>query len=457
MTTKEPRVSAKDRLVGVATDVFAEVGFEQASIQEIARRAGVSKAKVFYHFDGKEVLYAEAVRGALEPLLEALEAAADVAFWEDFEAGLERAFAFGMGQPQAAALVRDLYRRGTDTAVVAQMTDRARTAIAARLTIGRKVGAVRTDLPVSALAEALVGALMQIDRWLASQPEDFVATSGVTAASLAAFAGDALRQRTPAQISAQVAYAVDDVSPETNPQFDGIETDVRTVTFHNERLASGEGDFWSKGFELIDAPHAFQRPPDEVEATSAYTEIETALRNRLGAKLVRVFDHTLRNTERQPGQRPPIRAVHADYDREAGVRRLQDILSLEEAERHEGARVVIANIWQSVAGIVHSMPLGFIDISSVADADFIPITVRYPQRVGRVGFYRPNPDHHWSWFPFLRQDEALLFKTYDSAQDGVHWSCPHATFDAPNSPPEAGRARSSIEFRVLLTFDGTRN
>lgn len=44
--------------MGVARAVFAERGYEAASVEEIADRAGVSKPVLYDHFGGKENLYA---------------------------------------------------------------------------------------------------------------------------------------------------------------------------------------------------------------------------------------------------------------------------------------------------------------------------------------------------------------------------------------------------------------
>jgi len=51
----------REQLVGVACSLFAEKGYEAASIEEIAERAGVSKPVVYQHFGGKEGLYAVVV------------------------------------------------------------------------------------------------------------------------------------------------------------------------------------------------------------------------------------------------------------------------------------------------------------------------------------------------------------------------------------------------------------
>jgi AcrR family transcriptional regulator len=87
-----PPRSRKETILEVATSLFAERGYEGASMNDVAERAGMRKASLFYHFASKEALY-EAVldrllakiAGALAevyaregPFAERLDAAADV-------------------------------------------------------------------------------------------------------------------------------------------------------------------------------------------------------------------------------------------------------------------------------------------------------------------------------------------------------------------------------------------
>jgi AcrR family transcriptional regulator len=71
------RMTASERrtqLVGVAKEVFAEFGYDGASIEEIASRAKVSKPIVYEHFGGKEGLYAVVVDRETARLLEMITA-----------------------------------------------------------------------------------------------------------------------------------------------------------------------------------------------------------------------------------------------------------------------------------------------------------------------------------------------------------------------------------------------
>ncbi|MDR1441162.1 MAG: TetR/AcrR family transcriptional regulator [Bifidobacteriaceae bacterium] len=68
----------REQLVSVARSVFAEKGFEPASVEEIASRAEVSKPVVYEHFGGKEGIYAVVVDREVQELSDRLTAALSV-------------------------------------------------------------------------------------------------------------------------------------------------------------------------------------------------------------------------------------------------------------------------------------------------------------------------------------------------------------------------------------------
>ena len=71
MTSAERR----EQLIEIARRLFAERGFDGASVEEIAARAEVSKPVVYEHFGGKEGLYAVVVDREVRQLLDMMRAA----------------------------------------------------------------------------------------------------------------------------------------------------------------------------------------------------------------------------------------------------------------------------------------------------------------------------------------------------------------------------------------------
>ncbi len=63
----------REQLIAIARSVFAERGFDGASVEEIAARAEVSKPVVYEHFGGKEGLYAVVVDREVRCLLSMMQ------------------------------------------------------------------------------------------------------------------------------------------------------------------------------------------------------------------------------------------------------------------------------------------------------------------------------------------------------------------------------------------------
>ncbi len=67
------QLKRRDQLVACAIDATFELGFQRSSVAEIARRAGVSKGVVTYHFPAKEELIRAVVADVLTSMVEFLE------------------------------------------------------------------------------------------------------------------------------------------------------------------------------------------------------------------------------------------------------------------------------------------------------------------------------------------------------------------------------------------------
>ena len=73
-TEKEGRKAAtQERILRASMELFTARGFEQTSISQIAAKAGVSRATIFWHFGNKATLFQETCRHFLVPFRLSLE------------------------------------------------------------------------------------------------------------------------------------------------------------------------------------------------------------------------------------------------------------------------------------------------------------------------------------------------------------------------------------------------
>ncbi|MGH7507118.1 MAG: TetR/AcrR family transcriptional regulator [Longimicrobiales bacterium] len=82
--------TTRERIVATARRVFAERGYDGASIREITAGAEVNLGAVTYHFGSKHALYEAVLEDAFQPLVERMAAAPAPAPDESMLDGIER-------------------------------------------------------------------------------------------------------------------------------------------------------------------------------------------------------------------------------------------------------------------------------------------------------------------------------------------------------------------------------
>jgi AcrR family transcriptional regulator len=71
--------ATREQLIAVATDLFAQRGYERTSIEAVLEGAGVSRGSLYHHFKGKDALFEAVVESVHARVGEAtLDAAAEV-------------------------------------------------------------------------------------------------------------------------------------------------------------------------------------------------------------------------------------------------------------------------------------------------------------------------------------------------------------------------------------------
>lgn len=76
LTRERRRQQTRDVLIAAATEVFAQRGFEGASLEEIADTAGFTRGAIYKHFDDKEDLFFAVTDGVNALVIETFRALA---------------------------------------------------------------------------------------------------------------------------------------------------------------------------------------------------------------------------------------------------------------------------------------------------------------------------------------------------------------------------------------------
>lgn len=231
-----------------------------------------------------------------------------------------------------------------------------------------------------------------------------------------------------------------------------------TVTVSNARLLNDGGSLDKEGFVLGRMQTNVSDFYSDGEIEDIYeNEIKDLVKKHTGCREVEIFDHTRRSSSVEVQKKKMIREaasiIHNDYTARSGPVRLKDHYpdNPEIAEDLLSRRFAIVNVWRSIKGIVQNAHIAFCDASSSSETDFIPVERIAKERIGEIQLATYNKNHRWYYYPHMTMDEALLFKTYDSEEDGRARFTVHTAIDDPEAN-ENTPARESIETRCFVFF-----
>ena len=156
-----------DSLTDIALRVFAEKGYDGASMDDVARAAGITKASIYHHVTRKEALLERGLRRALDALFAILD---------------EPEAATGSAVDRLRAIVRRvtevslallpeltvLFRVRGETAMQQEALERRRAFdrhVAALIEAAQREGTVRADLDARLTARLIFGMSNSIVEW----------------------------------------------------------------------------------------------------------------------------------------------------------------------------------------------------------------------------------------------------------------------------------------------------
>ncbi|WP_028662236.1 TetR/AcrR family transcriptional regulator [Saccharomonospora iraqiensis] len=167
-----PRAERERQMVEVAEQVFAELGYAAASMDEIAERVGVSKPMLYEYFHSKEGLLLACIQSARGELREVTErAVVGATTAEDaLRRGLSAFFGFVRRRRQAWSLLRnEMALAGTSAADELEATRRQQTDLIAGVLGGYL--AVSDPSRAQASAEFVVGGCERLAIWCEQDDE----------------------------------------------------------------------------------------------------------------------------------------------------------------------------------------------------------------------------------------------------------------------------------------------
>jgi AcrR family transcriptional regulator len=180
-TPTRRRLTAEERRTGIldaALAAFSRSGYHTASIDDIAKEAGVSKALIYEHFASKQELYADLIARTARELNQRLAASlVDVEVESSvvrLATGLEAFFAFVEERRDAW---RMLFRDAADpetAAVLDRMLDQVTVEVTALIALdpgARALNAQDNEFALRLLGEMLVGGVQSMANWWADHPE----------------------------------------------------------------------------------------------------------------------------------------------------------------------------------------------------------------------------------------------------------------------------------------------
>lgn len=207
-----------------------------------------------------------------------------------------------------------------------------------------------------------------------------------------------------------------------------------------------------EGFVLKRCATAVSNFYDPAQVRSLYyPEIEQMVKEATGAARVVAFEHDVRCAPKAQqgisGARAPVKVVHDDYTHKSSPDRVRLYLP-EQAARLLQSRYEVINVWRPIHGPVEESPIAICEASSIEQEDLIPTEEGVKHE---VYLFNCHSRHRWFYFPRMQTDEVLLFKCFDSLDDGRARLTAHTAFDDPTSPADA-RSRESIEVRTIAFF-----
>lgn len=200
---------------------------------------------------------------------------------------------------------------------------------------------------------------------------------------------------------------------------------------------------------------------DEAIRTTLYPAVQRLARELLGVSRTVPIGYAVRRRDngfesaidpQYGAERPQIGDVaHCDFTPHSATIPLTWTCGAE-GDRLSRGRFSIHNFWWPIRGPLNDYPLALCLPQSVAQSDFIELRTYLFKRGGTPIFgFVHHPDHQWIFKPGMRENDLMVFRTWDSGLPQsacvAHAAVEHRNAQAPILP------RESIEVRIMSFYE----
>jgi hypothetical protein len=241
------------------------------------------------------------------------------------------------------------------------------------------------------------------------------------------------------------------------------QTPVR-VTIHDLRNGENTVDLDNNGFELFKYDgHIHDVFYDNSETQRCYYEdIVNALKKRLDASRVVIFNHVMRSRgppraadQCDSTHKNPVFYPHVDNDPFAARFKVKEILGEEEANKVMQKRFQIINVWRPLGpNPIMNTPLTICDYHSL-DLDHDLHVSEARGTAATISLYMISHNSQdaqkWYYLSQMRSDEMIILKIFDSNPDVAQFGA-HTAF-TNEYVPSTNIEQHSIEIRCLVLYD----
>jgi AcrR family transcriptional regulator len=182
-SAKERKPYDMDAIVDIAVQVFLRRGYDGASLDQVAAAAGITKASIYYHADGKEALLARGAGRALDALFAVLEegGARQGREIDRLRHVVRRTVEITVERlPEVALLLRVRGNTATERWIL-ERRRRFDRLVAAIVGEAQLKGEIRADIDAGLITRMLFGMLNSITEWY--RPGGGLGVEGIVAAA----------------------------------------------------------------------------------------------------------------------------------------------------------------------------------------------------------------------------------------------------------------------------------